>query len=70
MYLPELWYGRKTSDHRVEGLMSDQRQIASIGVTPLAVEMVTDVSSKRRLEVRIEERGRVPVLVLPGTTDA
>ena len=50
--------------------MSDQRQIASIGVTPLAVEMVTDVSSKRRLEVRIEERGHVPVLVLPGTTDA
>jgi hypothetical protein len=70
MYLPELWRGRKTPDHRVEGLMSDQRQIASIGVTPLAVEMVTDVSSKRRLEVRIEERGRVPVLVLPGTTDA
>lgn len=70
MYLPELWCGRKTSDHRVEGLMSYERQIASIGVTPLAVEMVTDVSSRRGLAVRVEERGHVPVLVLPGTTNA
>ena len=70
MYLPELWCGRETSDHRVKGLMSDQRKVVSIGVTPLAVGMKIDVSSRRGSAGRVEERGHVFVLVLPGTIDA
>jgi len=70
VYLPELWCGRETSDHRVKGLMSDQRKIVLIGVMPLAVGMKIDVSSRRGLAGKVEERGHVPVLVLPGIVDA
>jgi hypothetical protein len=50
--------------------MSDQRKVVSIGVAPLAVGMKIDVSSRRRSAGRVEGRGHVPVLVLPGTIDA
>ena len=50
--------------------MSDQRQIVSVGVTPLAVGMKIDVSFRRGSAGRVEGREHVPVLVLPGTIDA
>ena len=37
---------------------------------PVPVRMELDVSSRRGLVVMAEERGHVPVLVLPGTINA